>query len=265
MRSAVSTACGLHLVQHLELIDSPRPSVLVTLDGSGRLTGLAQARGDAEVAALAGAAGGRALIVDAPLAVPDEGGRRDAEAVLAWCDVTAFPVSARRLRQVTGGTRGVDLAPALVAPGRLLAEALPDQVLRQVAWERGTPAGATGRGLAAYRREWISVRAPVYRPKGAGRARPEGVLAAWELLRAVIDMDGWRPGAGGDDDWAAIGDAAVVDALCCAYAGLRVLRGEGELVGTPARGMIAVPAGADLRARLALTLERLRAEGAVSI
>ncbi len=264
MVAAVTTACGLHLVQHLDLIDSPRRSVLATLDGSGRLTGLAQARDDDEVGAIATASGADALVVDAPLVAPEERGRRDAEAVLAWCDVTAFPVSARRLRQVTGGMRAVELAPALAAPGRLLAEALPDQVLRQIAWERGTPPSAPARDLAAYRAEWIGVRAPAYRPKGAGRARPAGTLAAWELLRSVIDMDGWRPGAG-DDDWAAIADAAVIDALCCAYAGLRVMRGEGELVGTPARGRIAVPVGADLRARLALTLERLRAEGTVAI
>ena len=260
----VTGACGLHLVQHLDLIDSPRRSVLVTLDPEGRLAAVAEARDDHEVAALAAAAEGGALLVDAPLAVPAEGGRRDAEAVLAWCDVTAFPVSARRLAQVTGGMRGVALAPALEAPGRLLAEALPDQVLRQIAWEREHPQGSPARDLGDYRAAWIPVRAPVYRPKGAGRARPEGVLAAWELLRGVLDLGGWRPGAG-TGDWAAIADAAMIDALCCAYAGLRVLRGEGELVGTPARGRIAVPVDANLRGRLALTLDRLRAEGSVRI
>lgn len=264
MRAAVSDALGLHLVQHLDLVDSPRRSVLVRVDAEGRLREVAEAAGDDAVAALAAAAGGATLLVDAPLAVPDAAGRRDLEAVLAWCDVTAFPVSLRRLAQVTGGARGVALAPRLAAPGRILAEALPDQVLRQIAWEREHPAGSPALDLADYRAAWIPVRAPVYRPKGAGRARPEGVLAAWELLRGVLDLDGWSPGAG-TDDWAAIADAAVIDALCCAYAGLRLRRGDAVLLGTAERGRVVVPVDANLRARLALTLDRLRAEGTVRI
>lgn len=259
----MSEALGLHLVQHLELVDSPRRSVLVRVDAEGRLRAVHEAAGDHEVVALA-AAGGAALVVDAPLAVPEATGRRDAEAVLAWCDVTAFPVSGRRLAQVTGGTRGAALAAALEAPGRTLAEALPDQVLRQIAWERGHPAGAPALDLADYRTAWIPVRAPAYRPKGAGRARPDGIVEAWGLLREVMDLDGWTPGSGADD-WAAIADAAVIDALCCAYAGLRVLRGAGVLLGTPERGRIALPVDANLRGRLALTLDRLRAEGAIRI
>jgi len=260
----VTGALGLHLVQHVALVDSPRRSVLARLDDDGRLTDLVEAAGDDEVAAAAAAAEGRALIVDAPLAVPGDAGRRDVEAVLAWCDVTAFPVSRRRLVQVTGGARGPALAAALERPGRVLAEGLPDLVLRQIAWERTHPPGAPALDLADYRAAWIEVRAPVYRPKGAGRARPDGIRAAWDLLAGVVDLGGWRP-SGSTDDWGAIADAAVIDAVCGAYAGLRVARGEGLLVGTPARGMVAVPAGADLRGRIEATLVRMRAEGAIAV
>ncbi len=258
-------ALGLHLVQHLDLVDSPRRSVLVRLDADARLRDVGEAAGDDAVVALAAGHEAASLTVDAPLAVPDDAGRRDAEAVLAWCDVSAFPVSRRRLEQVTGGTRGIALAPALAAAGHALAEALPDQVLRQVAWEHDHPLGAAPLPLADYRTAWIGVRAPVYRPKGVGRARPGGTLAAWEILRGVVDMDGWAPGAGAVTDWDAIRDAAVIDAICCAYAGLRVARGQGLLLGTAARGLVAVPADANLHDRLTAALGRMRDEGAVAI
>lgn len=256
---------GLHLVQHLDLIDSPRRSVLARVGPDGRLRSLERAGDDDAVVARAASAGGAALVVDAPLAVPEGVGRRDAEAVLAWCDVPAFPVSRRRLTQVTGGMRGVALAPALARPGRWLAEALPDLVLRQIAWERRHPADAPPLDLAAYRAAWPGVRAPAYRPKGAGRARAPGLVAAWALLASVLDLAGWRPSGAAGDDWAAIDDAAVLDALCCAYAGLRVARGEGLLLGAPDRGLVAVPADANLRGRIERTVERMRDEGAIAI
>lgn len=255
---------GLHLVQQLALVDSPRRSVIARLDDAGRLDGLWRAGSDDDVAARVAEAGGAALVVDAPLAVPSERGRRDVEVVLSWCDVSAFPVSARRLRQVTGGTRGADLAAVLAAPGRWTAEGLPDQVLRQIAWERDHPPDAPPIDLGAYRTAWIGVRAPAYRPKGAGRARPEGLTAAWTLLAGVVDLGGWHPaGAGGDRS--AVDDAGVIDAVCCAYAARRVEDGSGVLVGSAERGRMALPADANLRDRLALTLGRLRAEGAIAV
>jgi predicted nuclease with RNAse H fold len=261
----VTDVLGLHLVQHLALVDSPRRSVLARLDADGRLTALDRAGDDGDVVALVATAGGSALVVDAPLALPEGVGRRDVEAVLSWCDVVAFPVSRRRLAQVTGGARGMALAPAVARPGRWLAEGLPDLVLRQIAWERDHPPGARALDLADYRAAWIGVRAPVYRPKGAGRARADGLVAAWDLLAGVVDLGGWRPAETAGDDWAAIDDAAVIDAICCAYAALRVERGEGLLLGTAERGRVAVPADANLEARLALTLRRLRDEGAITI
>jgi predicted nuclease with RNAse H fold len=263
--TAVGDVLGLHLLQHLDQIGSPRRSVLARLDGDGRLADLATAAGDDEVVALTASTPGGAVVVDAPLAVPTATGRRDVEAVLAWCDVTAFPVSGRRLAQVTGGARGAALAPALARPGRWVAEGLPDLVLRQIAWERDHPAGDPALDLAEYRAAWIGVRAPAYRPKGAGRARPAGIAAAWALLAGVVDLGGWTPAADGGDDWRAIADAAAIDAVCCAYAALRVERGEGVLVGTPERGRVAVPVDANLRGRLDLTLTRLRGEGTIGI
>ncbi len=253
---------GLHLVAHLGLVSSPRRSVLARLDAGGRLVALDTAAGDDEVAALVAAQDAPMVVVNAPLEVPAGGGRRDAEAVLAWCDVVAFPASARRLEAVYGGARGVALLPALTAGGRRAVEALPDQVLREIVWERDHPVGGPPMDLADYRAAWIGVRAPRYRPKGEGRARPEGVLEAWRILAEAVNLDGWAP-APGPDDWAAIADAAVIDAVLCAYAGLRLQAGTGVVVGSPGRGVVALPAGADLRARLAATTERLAGEGTI--
>ena len=185
--------------------------------------------------------------------------------MLAWCDITAFPVSRNRLDKVHGGARGVALAPALARPGRALRETVPDAVLRQIAWEHDHPQGAAALDLADYRAAWLAVRPPAFRAKGTGRARPEGIVAAWRILGEVLDLGGWTPGPPGDD-WAAINDAARIDALCCAYAGLRMRReGAHVQIGAPGHGELTLPADANLAGRVALTLERLRGEGAVRI
>src|SRR5262245_3786682 len=253
---------GIHLLQRLDLVGSPRRSAVAVVDGDGRLEALEAADGDDEVAA-AVPDDASWVVVDAPLAVPNAEGSREAERVLAWCDVPAFPVSRRRLDVVFGGARGVILAPALARPGRELRETLPDLVLRELEWERDHPPGAPALDLAAYRTAWLGVRAPAYRPKGGGRARPAGMARARELLAAVLDLGGWAPDAGADD-WGALHDAARLDALCCAYAALRLARGEGSAtVGGPATGWVAFPADANLRGRVDLTLPRPRAEGTV--
>lgn len=260
----MSDVAGLHLLAHLDLVSSPRRSVVARLDSSGRLRALDEAGDDAEVVALVEAQGAPLVVVDAPLAVHGAGGRRDVEAVLSWCDVPAFPVSARRLETVFGGARGVALADRLAGGGGRTLEALPDHVLRQIAWEGARPEGAPAIDLADYRTAWLGVRAPRYRPKGVGRARPEGVVEAWRLLAGVVDMDGWTP-ATSPDDWEAIADAARIDAICCAYAGLRLEQGTAVVLGDAAHGAMAVPVDANLRARLAATLERLRTEGTIVI
>ena len=257
-------AIGVHLLQTLGLVGSGRHSAVARLDPEGRLTALDLADDDDDLFARIGAGPGT-LAIDAPLVVPDETGQRDVERVLAWCDVPAFPVSRRRLHQLHGGARGVALAPRLAAAGREVREALPDLVLRQIAWERDHPPGSPPPDLAAYRAAWLGLRAPVYRPKGAGPGRAGGLVPAWRLLAEVIDLGGWAPDADGDD-WRALDDAARIDAICCAYTALRMADPEAAMsIGTPERGRVAFPADALLRGRVALTLARLRDEGSVRI
>ena len=79
----MSGVAGIHLLQTLELVDTPRRSAVARLDPDGRLTALDLASSDDEIAALLGGGDLRAVAVDAPLHVPNMAGRRDAEAVLA--------------------------------------------------------------------------------------------------------------------------------------------------------------------------------------
>ena len=257
---------GIHLVQTLAHLGTPRRSMVALVDAGGHLLALTPVDDDAALLRAVGT-GAELVVVDAPLAVPGETGQRDLERVLAWCDIAVFPASARRLRALHGGMRGVDLAPALdAAAARGAWEASPDQVLRQLIWEREHPADAPAMDLADYRAAWPSVRAPVYRPKAAGRARPAGLVPAWRLVDAALDLGGWTPRPDGDD-WAAIADAARIDALCCAVAGLRSLGAGGGAVavGTPGRGRMLVPADANLAARIELTVDRMRAERVIRI
>lgn len=256
---------GLHLLQPLPLVGTPRPSVVAELDADARLVDLAECGADEAVTAAVGDAPG-VLAVDAPLAVPNAAGRRDAEAVLAWLDVPVFPTSRRRLEQLAGGVRGEALLPGLRAPGRTVVEAVPDLVLREVAWEAEHPADAPPMDLGAYREAWLGVRAPRYRPKGAGRAHPEGLRAAHAILARVVDFAGWVP-RDRDGDWGSIADAAVLDAVACAYTALRLGTAPGGclVLGTPGRGVIAAPADANLLGRAEVNLARLRAEGSVGI
>lgn len=255
---------GLHLLQPLPLVDSPRPSVVAELDAEGVLVGLTECGPDAAVLEAVGRGPG-VLAVDAPLAVPNTAGRRDAESVLAWLDVPVFPTSRRRLEQLAGGVRGEVLRPLLETAGLLVVEGVPDLVLREVAWEADHPADAPPMELAAYREAWMGVRAPRYRPKGAGRAHPEGLHAAHAILARVVDFRGWMPRR--DGDWGSIADAAVLDAVACAYTALRLGTAPDRclVLGTPDRGVIAAPADQNMRDRAAVNLERLRAEGSVGI
>ena len=194
MVAEIVRVVGIHLLQTLDLVGSPRRSAVARLDGAGRLEALALADGDDEVAAAVPDEAAW-VVVDAPLAVPNARGRRDAERVLAWCDVPAFPVSRERLERVFGGARGVALARALARPGRELRETLPDLVLRELEWEREHPPDAPALDLADYRPAWLGIRAPAYRPKGRGRARPAGMARAHDLLSGALDLGGWARGS----------------------------------------------------------------------
>ncbi|MFN8109879.1 MAG: DUF429 domain-containing protein [Thermoleophilia bacterium] len=260
----VPRALGMHLQQDPRLVDTPRPSWVAQLSPDGVLERLEQLDSDAAIVAAVGAEPA-VLGVDAPLAVPNAAGRRDLETVLSWLDVPVFPVSRRRAQQVFGGVRGKGLAPALRGAGIDVVEAVPDQVLRQLMWEaRPTPEAPVN--LADYRAAWLGLRPPAYRPKGAGRARPGGLPAVHALLAGAVDWAGWAP-ATDPDDWRAIADAGVVDAVACAVAVWRWIHRPERAVrlGTPERGEALLAADGNLIERLEVNLTRLRAEGAVQI
>lgn len=257
---------GVHLVQTLAHLDTPRRSIVARVNGERQLLGLDEVGDDRELLdALTGEPA--MIVVDAPLAIPNREGSRDLERVLAWCDINLFPASIRRVSTLHGGLRGVGLAAQLDARAREGAwEAAPDQVLRQVMWEQEHPAELPPMDLADYRARWPLVRAPVYRPKAAGRARAEGLDPAWRLVGSVIDLAGWMP-ASRPDDWRAIADAGRLDALCCAIAGLRAqgIGGRALRIGTRERGRIVVPVCANLAERLQITLDRMRADHHIAI
>ncbi len=240
----------------MDAIGTPRPSCVAGLDAGGGLGLLTLAGTDAELVA-AVPDGVRVLAVDAPLVVPNTAGQRPVEQLLAWLDAPAFPNSVARLTQVYGGLRGVGLRERLAGRAGRLVEALPELILRELAWEAGHPLGAAALPLADYRAAWLGVRAPRYRPKGRGRAVAAGRAPAAALLARVIDLAGWVPVAD-PDDWQAIADAARLDALACAYAAWRLLTmpGQSLLLGDPAAHLV-VPADANLRARADLHLQRL--------
>jgi len=253
-------ACGIHLMPVLDAIGSPRPSCLAGLDADGVLVELTCVDTDDEL--LAGLPpSARVIAVDAPLVVENATGQRPVEQLLAWLDVPAFPNSIGRLTQIYGGLRGVGLRARLAARGAGVVEALPDLVLRELAWEAAHPPTEPQLPLAAYREAWLGVRAPRYRPRGRGRAVPAGRAPAAALLAGVIDLGGWLPVAD-PDDWQAIADAARLDALACAYAGWHLLADPDHtlLLGDRA-APLAVPADPNLRARADLHIARLAGGG----
>jgi hypothetical protein len=249
---------------HLEPRRGAGPSALADVGVDGRLDGLHLLGGDDEV--LASLPPGPALlVVDAPLWAPVDEGSRDVERVLAWCDAPTLPISESRLRRVYGSARGVELAPRLAADGRTVTETLPELVLRQLAWEATRPAGRAPLPLEDYRTLWAGVRPPAVEP---GRRRTAGGPAdAAALLAGVLDLVGWAPAASGGTGQERE-DAARLRALACAAVAWRRARlGDAATVvlGTPERGELTLAADAELRARVAVNLARLRAEGRVRI
>lgn len=252
---------GLHLVQSVDLIDTPRRSVVVEMTGHREVTAITAIATIDEIVAAIGP-GPALVVVDAPLVVPNEGGQRDVERILAWCDVPAFPVSRGRLAKVHGGMRGVELGAAL-PPEVTAIETHPDLVLRLLVSEDAGGGGAPI-DLAEYRAQWLGLRAPTYRPKGPGRANPAGIVAVAAVLARHVDLAGWTPTAP-DDDWGPIRDAGIIDAIVCAYVANRAIHTpQGALaIGAPPRGQMLVPVDANLRGRLEATVARLAAEGTI--
>lgn len=245
--------------------DGPGRSAVALLTPDMRLSGVTMCRGDGEIVAAVGDAPALVLM-DAPAVVPDVRGRRDAEHVLAWLDIPAFPVTPARMASVHGGTRGAGIAAALASRGHVVAEALPDQVLRQLMWEQQRPPGTAPMHLGAYRAEWLGVRAPAYRPRG-GRARPDGLAPARGILQAVVSTGGW-PLPEREGDLAALDEAAVIDAVACGLAAARCLHGPDDswaMVGDAAAGRVVLAAGPEMIDRARVNIARLRDEGTIGI
>lgn len=254
-------AVGVHLVQSIDLVDTPRRSVVVELEPDGALTRIVAAAQMDEIVGAIGPAPAL-VVVDAPLVVPNERGQRDVERILAWCDVPAFPVSHGRLTKVHAGLRGVELAGALPATVTLIETHL-DLALRLLMWlEDG---GGELVDLADYRARWLGIRAPTYRPKGPGRANAGGIVSVAALLARHVDLGDWTPRAP-DDDWGPILDAAILDAIVCAFVAQRAIHTPDDVftIGTPLRGQMLVPVDANLRGRLEATVARLTAEGTIA-
>ena len=258
-------AVGIHLVQDMRSETGAARSAVAEIARDNRLSGVRMCGSDEEIEAAVGADPALVLI-DAPAVVPQVRGRRDPEHVLAWLDIPAFPVTPARMAKVYGGTRGVPLAAALAARGHVVAEALPDQVLRQLLWERAHPANSVPLDLGDYRAAWLDLRPPAFRPRG-GRARNDGLAPARALLEDATDLATWpastRPGDLGDLD-----EAAAIDAVACAALAWRCLHGAGDrwaVLGDAEAGRVVLAACPEMITRARTNITRLAAEGTIGI
>lgn len=258
-------AVGIHLVQDMRAGDAPARSAVAEVTPDTVLSGVRMCRSDGEIVDSVGT-DPALVLVDAPLVVPDVRGRRDAEHVLAWLDIPAFPVTPARMRTVHGGARGPAVARALAARGHVVAEALPDQVLRQLMWEEVHPPGAPPLDLARYRSEWLGVRPPSFRPRG-GRARHDGLAPARAILDGSLGGSRW-PAADRTGDLGALDEAAAIDAAACALLARRCIDAPGDrwaVVGSADAGRIALAAGPELIERAGINIARLRDDGTIGI
>jgi hypothetical protein len=179
-------------------------------------------------------------------------------------NVPAFPVTRARMEKVHGGARGPALAAALSA--HTTVEGIPDQVLRQLLWEREHPIGSAALGLADYRAQWLGVRAPAFRPRG-GRARHDGLAPARDVLADAVDLAAW-PAPGRTGDLAALDEAAAIDAAACAITAYRCLHGTADSwarIGTVDGGRVLIPACPDLIERAVVNIARLADEGSIAM
>lgn len=257
-------AVGIHLNPEMGRDEPPGRSAVAEITSQGALLGVQMCRTDEEICAAVGESPAL-LVVDAPIAIPDgPGGRRDVEQVLAWLDIPAFPVTRARMEKVHGGARGPALAAALSA--HTTVEGIPDQVLRQLLWEREHPIGSAALGLADYRAQWLGVRAPAFRPRG-GRARHDGLAPARDVLADAVDLAAW-PAPGRTGDLAALDEAAAIDAAACAITAYRCLHGTADSwarIGTANGGRVLIPACPDLIERAVVNIARLADEGSIAM
>lgn len=251
-------AIGVHLMPLADAVDSPRPSVVVHVDHEDRVDAIVLAHTIDQIVAAIG--DGPALVaVDAPLRITNERGRRTIDELLAWLDVPVFPISRARVAQVWGAARGEELVSALTdRPEIHLVEAVPDLVLRLLAWQQ--PGEDAAADLQEFRTRWLGLRPQPYRPKGAGRARPAGMASATSLLATALDLGGWIP-ATSPDDWQAITDAAIIDGALCAVTASRVLAGRGAILAPADGSPCAVPTVPVLMERITVNVDRLNQGG----
>ena len=245
--------------------DAPGLCAVAGITPDTGLSGVRMCRSDGEILQAVGP-DPALVLVDAPLVVPDVRGRRDAEHVLAWLDIPAFPVTPSRMAKVHGGARGVAVADALAGMGHVVAEALPDQVLRQAMWEREHPPGGPVLDLAAYRAAWLGVRPPAFRPRG-GRAHHDGLAPARDLLADLADLTGWPPSTR-DGDLGALDEAALIDAVACAALARRCLDAPGDrwaVIGDSAAGRFVLAACPEMIDRARINIDRLLSEGTIGI
>lgn len=257
-------AVGIHLNPEMRRDDPPGRSAVAEIGADGGLVAVRMCRTDAEIRDLVGDLPAL-VVIDAPVAVPDgAGGRRDAEEVLAWLDIPAFPVTRARLEKVHGGARGPRLEALLT--GHQVVEGIPDQVIRQLLWEREHPVGSPPLGLAEYRAAWLGVRPPAFRPRG-GRARHDGLAPARDVLADAADLANW-PAPERTGDLAALDEAAAIDAVACAITAHRCLCGPPDAwarIGSAEGGRFLIPAGPDLITRARVNIARLAEEGSIAI
>lgn len=246
-------------------VDPPGRSAVAEIGPTGDLLGVQMCSSNEEIAATVGASPAL-VVIDAPVMIPpDTNGRRDMEHVLAWLDIPAFPVTPARMVTVHGGARGAILA-ALLPPAQIVVEGIPDQVIRQLLWERDHEPGSAPLGLAAYRAAWLDVRPPAFRPRG-GRARNDGLIPARMILADGADLSAW-PEPERTGDLAALDEAAAIDATACAVTAHRCLHGDGDRwarIGSNDRGVVIIPADPDLIARAEVNIARLTDEGTIAI
>jgi len=257
-------AVGIHLNPEMGRDEPPGRSAVAEINPQGALLGVQMCRTDEDICAAVGESPAL-LVVDAPIAIPHgPGGRREVEQVLAWLDIPAFPVTRARMEKVHGGARGPALAAALSA--HTAVEGIPDQVLRQLLWEREHPIGSPALGLADYRAQWLGVRAPAFRPRG-GRARHDGLAPARDVLADAVDLAAW-PAPERTGDLAALDEAAAIDAVACAVTAYRCMHGTADSwarIGTTDGGRVLIPACPDLIERAVVNIARLADEGSIAM